>query len=32
MIADGESYRFTTAGMFVSNYILAGILDLGQKD
>ncbi|MBO7359578.1 MAG: radical SAM family heme chaperone HemW [Clostridia bacterium] len=32
VIADGESYRFTTAGMFVSNYILAGILDLGQKD
>lgn len=37
-IADGfvvkteDSYKFTSAGMFVSNYILSEILDLEKKD
>ena len=26
---DGENYRFTSNGMFVSNYILSSVLDLG---
>ena len=30
VVADGTSYRFTTDGMFVSNYILSNILDLDK--
>ena len=29
---DGENYRFTSNGMFVSNYILSSVLDLGVSD
>ncbi|MCQ2354960.1 MAG: radical SAM family heme chaperone HemW [Clostridia bacterium] len=32
VIATPQSYRFTTMGMFVSNYILSSILDLGIDD
>ncbi|MBQ7592659.1 MAG: radical SAM family heme chaperone HemW [Clostridia bacterium] len=31
VIADGESYRFSTSGMFVSNYILSSVLNLGSN-
>ena len=27
---DERGYRFTTNGMFVSNYILSSVLDLGE--
>lgn len=31
VVADGESYRFTTSGMFVSNYILSEVLELNRN-
>lgn len=32
VVRDGESYRFTSNGMFVSNYILSSVLDLGVEE